>query len=276
MPRKETTVDLVGRFTPMHKSHPDNPLEALMKTAPGESPETSMEELMPLREAVADCLDKLSEQDRWIIDSLNSERVSLQELGDRLGVTKTQAWRLRNKAHDRLKEIMLTNNTIRKKLGMETTWDQAATHTVMDIALAAVEPCTSDLRILETERDRLADYMRNNDFRFAYSSFDTMAAEAINDLRYQGVWDTADMIKLLCRKQHDYGHGNINKFGMAGIIVRLSDKVERLKNLRSRGLTPEIKESEVDTLLDIVGYCVIGHMWNEGSFQSELGDEWNV
>ncbi len=275
MPRKETAVDLVGRFTPMHTSHPDNPIEALMRTAPGEEPEVSAIELLPLREAVADCLDKLKPQDRWIIDSLNSERISLQELGDRLGVTKTQAWRLRNKAHDNLKEIMLTNNIIRKKLGMETTWDQAATHTLMDLAVSAVTPCTSDHNILETERDRLADYMRNNDYRFAYSSFDIMAAEAINDLRYQGVWDTAEMIKLLCRKQHDYGHGNINKFGMAGIIVRLSDKVERLKNLRSRGLTPEIKESEVDTLLDIVGYCVIGHMWNEGSFQAELGEDWN-
>jgi len=276
MGKKESSVDLVGKFSPIHATLPDNPLEALMQTAPGDDPEMSMEELQPFREAVADCLDKLNAQDRWVIDSLNSERISLQELGDRLGVTKTQAWRLRNKAYENLKEIMLTNNTIRKKLGMETTWDQAATHTVMDLALAAVEPCTSDHRILEGERDALADCMRNNDYRFAYSSFDTMAAEAINDLRYQGVWDTAEMIKLLCRKQHDYGHGNINKFGMAGIIVRLSDKVERLKNLRSRGLTPEIKESEIDTLLDIVGYCVIGHMWNEGTFQSELGEEWNV
>ena len=276
MASKESSADLYGKFTPIYNQTPDSPLAALMQAAPGEDPELSLEELQPLREAVADCLDKLEPQDRWVIDALNSERISLQELGDRLGVTKTQAWRLRNKAHENLKEIMLTNNTIRKKLGMETTWDQAAQHIVMDLALAAVEPCTSDHRILEAERDALADYMRNNDYRFSYSSFDTMAAEAINDLRYQGVWDSAEMIKLLCRKQHDYGHGNINKFGMAGIIVRLSDKVERLKNLRSRGLTPEIKESEIDTLLDIVGYCVIGHMWNEGTFQNDLGEDWNV
>lgn len=276
MGRKETATELSGRFNTLHKSYPDNPLEALMQTAPGEEPDRSIEELLPIREAVADCLDQLNEEDRWVIDSLNSEMISLQELGDRLGVTKTHAWRLRNRAYGRLQEILLTHPTIRKRLGMETTWDQAATHTVMDLAVAAIEPCTADLRILEAERDALADCMRNNDYRFSYKSFDTMAAESINDLRYQGVWDTAEMIKLLCRKQHDYGHGNINKFGMAGIIVRLSDKVERLKNLRSHGLNPEIKESEIDTLLDIVGYCVIGHMWNEGTFQADLGEDWNV
>lgn len=275
MGRNETSADLVGKFDSVYKPMPFNPIEALMQTAPGEAPETSMSELLPLREAVADCLDQLNEEDRYVLDALNSEMISLQELGDRLGVTKTHAWRLRNRAHDRLKEIMLTNPTIRKKLGMTTTWDQAASHKVMDLAHAAIEPCSAELAILEAERDALADYMRNNDYRFSYNSFDTMAAEAINDLRYQGVWDTAEMVKLLCRKQHDYGHGNINKFGMAGIIVRLSDKVERLKNLRSRGLNPEVKESEIDTLLDIVGYCVIGHMWNEGTFQAQLGEDWN-
>lgn len=274
MSKRETSTELVGKFTPMFLSAPTNPLEALMQTPPGENPETSMAELLPLREAVADCLDKLSEQDRWVIDCLNSERISLQELGDRLGVTKTQAWRLRNKAHDNLREIMLNNTLIRRKLNMETTWDMSAQNIVIDMATSAIHPCKSDHRILEAERDRLADDMRNADYRHSYKAFDTMAAEAINDLRDQEVWDSAEMVKLLCRKQHDYGHGNINKFGMAGIIVRLSDKVERLKNLRSRGLTPEIKESEVDTLLDIVGYCVIGHMWNEGSFQNELSEEW--
>ena len=273
--RRESSADLVGKFSPMYKSAPTNPMEALMQAAPGEPTETSMAELLPIREAVADCLDELNEQDRWVIDCVNSERVSLQELGDRLGVTKTQAWRLRNKAFENLKTIMLKNYLIRKKLNMTTTWDLAATHIVMDMAMSSIQPCKSDHTILEAERDRLADDMRNADYRHSFKAFDIMAAEAINDLRDQEVWDTAAMIKLLCSKQHDYGHGNINKFGMAGIIVRLSDKVERLKNLRTRGLTPEVKESEVDTLLDIVGYCVIGHMWNEGSFQEELSEDWN-
>lgn len=273
--KRESSADLVGRFNPMYKSAPTNPMEALMLAAPGEPIEMSMAELLPIREAVADCLDKLSDQDRWVIDCLNSERVSLQELGDRLGVTKTQAWRLRNKAFENLKVIMLKNHLIRKKMNMKVTWDIAATHIVMDMAMSSIQPCKSDHTILETERDRLSDDMRNNDYRHSFKSFDIMSAEAINDLRDQEVWDSASMVKLLCSKQHDYGHGNINKFGMAGIIVRLSDKVERLKNLRTRGLTPEIKESEIDTLLDIVGYCVIGHMWNEGSFQEELSEDWN-
>ena len=67
-----------------------------MQAAPGEDIRESVEELQPFREAVAQCIDKLDAQDRFIIDAVNTEMVSLEELGKRLGVTKTHAWRLRN------------------------------------------------------------------------------------------------------------------------------------------------------------------------------------
>lgn len=50
-----------------------------------EDVEESVQELQPLREAVADCIDQLNDQDRFIVDAVNSEMVSLEELGRRLG-----------------------------------------------------------------------------------------------------------------------------------------------------------------------------------------------
>lgn len=79
----------------------------------------SVIELQPLREAIAECIEKLSDEDRFIIDAINSEVVSLQELGDRLGVSKPHAWRLRNAAYERLKLVMLENTIIRERLGLD-------------------------------------------------------------------------------------------------------------------------------------------------------------
>jgi DNA-directed RNA polymerase specialized sigma subunit len=77
---------------------------------------TSVEELQPFREAVASCIDQLNEQDRFIIDAVNTEMISLEELGERLGVTKTHAWRLRNSAMDNLRKIMLQDPTVLERL----------------------------------------------------------------------------------------------------------------------------------------------------------------
>jgi hypothetical protein len=42
----------------------------------------------------------------------------------------------------------------------------------------------------------------------------------------------AEMRSTMIAKQKDYGPGNISAFGEHGVIVRLNDKVERMKNLK--------------------------------------------
>lgn len=73
-------------------------------------------------------------------------------------------------------------------------------------------------------------------------------------------------------KQHDYGHENINRYGMVGLTIRLSDKIERYKNLMAKNVDA-IHESTHDTLVDIVGYCVVALMFLDGTFQLELGEK---
>lgn len=63
--------------------------------------------------------------------------------------------------------------------------------------------------------------------------------------------------KLLLEKNHDYGPNNLVTFGNLGILIRLMDKMERLKNhvLNHSILTTESLD---DTLRDIAGYAI---MW---------------
>lgn len=79
------------------------------------------------------------------------------------------------------------------------------------------------------------------------------------------------MVALLASKQHDYGAGNILRFGHEGILVRLFDKISRYDNLvTKRGHTP-MNESVSDTLWDMIGYVVLDKMLLKGFFELPLG-----
>jgi hypothetical protein len=76
---------------------------------------------------------------------------------------------------------------------------------------------------------------------------------------------------VLDGKNADYSSNNISKFGMQGILVRLSDKLERLSNLTAREKncvnTEAHFESIEDTLLDIAGYGLIGTIVARGEWK---------
>lgn len=69
--------------------------------------------------------------------------------------------------------------------------------------------------------------------------------------------DVAEEIAcLLDRKGQDYGTENIKKFGSYGVLVRVSDKVERLINLSKRDDTPNFESIE-DSWRYIAGYAIL-------------------
>lgn len=246
---------------------PENDYQALMETRPFEEPKESNDDLLYLRDVVAEYVDQLDERELWIVNAFISERKSLQAIADELGFSKTHVWRLRNEAFDKLKHAMTMNPTIRERIQMAETWEQAAGQWVMH--LASQEGKEFSVESLIEWKDWMADCVTHNDPP-GNNLFSAMATMCINELRKTGQWDSGDMVRLLCSKQHDYGHGNINAFGLFGIVVRLSDKVERYKNLISKKSEAQ-NEPLLDTLNDIVGYCVIAIMFNEKTFQLQLG-----
>lgn len=111
-----------------------------------------------------------------------------------------------------------------------------------------------------------------NEFRDLYESgmFTTLARNAWSELGDLGIeWSSKDQVTLMARKQADYGHQNILKFGRKGVEVRLWDKIARYENLVRRGVEPE-NESLHDTLIDIIGYSVIWKMLAAGTFTLPL------
>jgi hypothetical protein len=76
-----------------------------------------------------------------------------------------------------------------------------------------------------------------------------------------------EIAELLMKKQADYGHRNILDFGEFGVLVRLNDKVARLKNLINKEATNEPK---LDSWRDIAGYALIAIMLERGWFELPL------
>lgn len=100
---------------------------------------------------------------------------------------------------------------------------------------------------------------------YEMGDYATMANYAFDELKDT----TQDIVDLLVRKQRDYGHANILRFGKDGVLVRLWDKVARYNNLTARGYNANF-ESIDDTLRDIIGYVVILKMLENGTFTNEV------
>ena len=67
-----------------------------------------------------------------------------------------------------------------------------------------------------------------------------------------------DMAALHERKNHDYGDAfakSFAEFGVIAAVVRMSDKMERLKSLCKK--EARVEESMKDTLIDLACYAVM-------------------
>ena len=82
---------------------------------------------------------------------------------------------------------------------------------------------------------------------------------------------------LMVRKNQDYGPYNIAYApggAMNGLLVRMHDKMERLKNLHYNGKsdTPNY-ESVEDTLKDLANYAIIGLLVQRGQWEGSGGSQ---
>jgi len=97
--------------------------------------------------------------------------------------------------------------------------------------------------------------------------------ESIEEFRVTGSVVYEMLSDVLVSKQLDYGPGNINNApggAMNGILVRMNDKMERLKNLIYHSEGEPQNESIDDSLVDIANYAVIAMMVRNGSWPKNL------
>ena len=70
-----------------------------------------------------------------------------------------------------------------------------------------------------------------------------------------------EMMELHRRKNSDYGnaaHESYKEFGLNSYIIRLNDKMRRLKSLTGRGVDISVKDESIeDTLMDLAAYAIM-------------------
>ncbi|NPA76854.1 MAG: hypothetical protein GXN93_03820 [Candidatus Diapherotrites archaeon] len=82
------------------------------------------------------------------------------------------------------------------------------------------------------------------------------------DLFMRAASKLAENFALFMRKQLDYGPRNIADFGELGVLIRVNDKVQRLRNLLFGNKNPQ-NESIYDSWRDIANYGLIGQLVHE-------------
>jgi hypothetical protein len=96
-----------------------------------------------------------------------------------------------------------------------------------------------------------------------YVAPDCRADDDTNGALIPGDFDgiCRDLMALHARKNKDYGnaaHESYKEFGLISYVIRLNDKMKRLKSLTKPGVEQEIKsESIEDTLMDLAAYAIM-------------------
>jgi hypothetical protein len=148
------------------------------------------------------------------------------------------------------------------------TWNAAANETIREmIRLNAVSSTLPSLRTFYDEMSSSINKEPDLDGVIIAAMWRTFgsrcqASSALltgQSLLWQTVSDT------VISKQRDYGKENITRFGQLGLLVRVHDKLARLEHLTATGKTPS-NESLADTVLDLVGYSILGAMLGRKQF----------
>ena len=159
-----------------------------------------------------------------------------------------------------------------------TTWDEAARGAVTYVENEAsfIQNTEANLDSTLDEYERaISEHVLGLD-KHAFDNADMlncmvgMGVQAIMWVRdHNPRYSNSGMVDLLVSKQHDYGHDNINNFGLVGIAIRMCDKVARIRNLTKRGDAAQ-NESIIDSYMDLIGYSAIAFMYDNGGFQLPL------
>ena len=86
-----------------------------------------------------------------------------------------------------------------------------------------------------------------------------------------------EQYELFCRKQHDYGQGNISvgttlqtdeeiHLSLTGLWFRMNDKIQRLKTLLLSGRETAVGEPLEDAYLDVSNYGIMATIVKNGKW----------
>jgi len=93
-------------------------------------------------------------------------------------------------------------------------------------------------------------------------------------LEYRWLEAMLAVFELFCKKQHDYSSNSIARNGEMGVLVRVDDKLNRLRTLLMSDESAA-NESLLDTWMDVAGYGLIGLLCHRGLWPKyEETEDW--
>lgn len=98
---------------------------------------------------------------------------------------------------------------------------------------------------------------------FHYPQYTTYSQPKKNEEEEEFKAITDRLLKTYISKNKDYGNSfdkSCEEFGLTSAAIRLSDKLNRVKNLIKAN--PKVNDETIeDTLLDMANYCIMSVMW---------------
>jgi len=97
----------------------------LLRVAPFDEPQESIQEQDELREILADALDSLTEEERWIFLMLTTVKLSLRFVGRVLDVPKTTLARRRDRIVRKLQDELADSVLVQRRLGVYSSSNES-------------------------------------------------------------------------------------------------------------------------------------------------------
>lgn len=94
-------------FVGTGSSRPESFVQALMETAPGHQPATSIEETSELYLRLADAVESLPDRERWVFERHHYEGLSFREIAPMMGLKKSTVSDIYQRACSRMRESLL-------------------------------------------------------------------------------------------------------------------------------------------------------------------------
>ena len=117
--------------------------------------------------------------------------------------------------------------------------------------------------------------IRENDL--SMSSAETLLSKTYPEMIKEFKKIQREQFDLFCKKQHDYGPGNISvgtqlatkdeiNLSLTGLWFRMNDKIQRLKTLLLGGRKAAVEESMEDAYLDVSNYGIMAAIVARGKW----------
>jgi hypothetical protein len=140
-------------------------------------------------------------------------------------------------------------------------WDEERHRKFEEDSRRRWDETRKEIKEWQKEEAKRRNPNKSNQFSFTSTPPPTSFEQAVKAIAMEAA-------ELLIRKHQDYGPDNINNApggAINGLLVRMHDKMERLKTLILSKNTPKYESIE-DTFIDMLNYSVIALMVQRGKW----------